>query len=83
MFINGINITPKGIIKKKHACAIEGPIAKTNLRKHEQAHAEKFLKKQRERFDKIKGVTPPIKHEIKLVDPTRIKELLRPRNPAI
>ena len=65
MFINGINITPKGSSKKIHACAIKGPFAMTNLKKHERAQAGKFLTKQLKRFNKIKGVTPLIEHEIK------------------
>ena len=55
----------------------------TNLKKHERAQAEKFIKGQLQRFDKIKGVTPLIKHEIKLEDPTPIKQRYRPRNPAM
>ena len=83
MFINGINITPKGGGKTNHACAIEGPVAMTNLKKHELAQAEKFIKGQLQRFDKIKGVTPLIEHEIKLEDPTPIEKRYRPRNPAM
>ena len=83
MFINGINITPKGSGKKNHACAIEGPIAMTNWKKHERAQAEKFINRQLQRFDKIKGVTPLIEHEIKLKDPTLIKQRYRPRNPTM
>ena len=83
MFINGINITPKGSSKKNHARAIEVPIAMTNLEKHERAQAEKFITKQLRRFDEIKGVTPLIEHEIKLEDPTPIKQRYRPRNLAI
>ena len=40
-------------------------------------------KGQLQRFDKIKGVTPLIEHEIKLEDPTPIKQWYRPRNPAM
>ena len=36
MFINGINITPKGGCKKNHACAIEGPVAMTTLKKNDE-----------------------------------------------
>ena len=83
MLINGINITPKGSGKKNHACAIKGPIAMTNLKKHERAQAEKFVTIQLQRFDKIKGVTPIIEHEIKLEDSTLIKQRYRLRNPAM
>ena len=82
-FINGINITPKGSGKKNRACAIEGPIAMTNLKRHERAQAEKFITTQLQRFDEIKGVTPLIEDEIKLEDPTPIKQRYRPRNPAM
>ena len=83
MFIKGINITPKGGGKKNHACAIEGPVAMTNLRNNERAQVERFIEGQLQRFDKIKGVTPLIKHEIKLEEPTPIKQRYRPRNPAM
>ena len=83
MFINGINITPKGGGKKNHACAIEGPVAMTNLKKNERDQAERFIKRQLQRFDKIKGVNPLIEHEIKLEDPTPIKQRYHLRNPAM
>ena len=83
MFINGTSITPKGSSKKNHACAIERLIAMTNLKKHERAQAEKFITRQLQRCDKIEGVTPLIEHEIKLDDPTPIKQPYRTRNPAM
>ena len=79
MFMNGMKITPKGSSKKNHAFVIQGPIAMTNLKKHERAQAEKFITRQLQRFDKIKGVTPLIEHEIKLEDPTPIKQRYRQR----
>ena len=62
IFINWINITPKGSGKKNHACAIEGPITMTNLKKHGRAQAEKLIKTQLQRFDEIERVTPLIEH---------------------
>ena len=54
-----------------------------NLGKGEKAQAEKFLNRQFKRFEQVKGVTPLIEHEIRLEDPTPIKQRYRPRNPAM
>ena len=48
-----------------------------NLGKGEMALAEQFLNRQFERFEQVKGVTPLIEHEIRLEDPTPIKQRYR------
>ena len=63
MFINGINMIPKGGGKKNHACAIEGPVTMINLKKYYNRRwrnwapeiGDKVLKKTQYRSDKAAG----------------------------
>ena len=57
-----------------------GPTA--GLQLEEKKRVERFLKAQMERLLANKGVTPLIKHEIRLEDHTPIRQRYRPRNPA-
>ena len=52
------------------------------MKPEEQRRVERFLKNQMERLLANKGVTPLIQHEIRLEDPTPIRQRYRPRNPA-
>ena len=64
-------------------CTVQGPIPMSHLRPEEQKIAKRFLASQLKRLTTVKGVTPLAKHEIRLIDPTPLKQRYRPRNPAI
>ena len=83
MLLNGTDITPGRNKNKRDTFAISGPIPMTDLEKEKQTQAERFLEKHLGRFNKVRGTTPLIEHQIVLEDPTPVKQRYRPRNPAM
>ena len=53
------------------------------LSEEQQEEIKKFITEEMKKFNDVKGSTPLVKHEIKLIDDTPLKQRYRPRNPAM
>ena len=77
--LNGTRIFPPSR-KNRETCATEGPMPMDSLKPGERRRVEEFPKAQMERLLNSLCVTPLIEHEIRLEDPTPIRQRYRPRN---
>lgn len=82
MYLDGVDITPVTSRPQTSVCSTEGPVTMNHLQPRQQDLAKQFLEQHMARFAEIKGPTPLVKHEIRLEDPTPLKQRYRPRNPA-
>ena len=81
--IGSLRATKKTIRAKVTViCTITGPVKMADLPPKQRKIIEAFLARQLQGFLTVKGVTPLTNHEIRLEDPTPIKQRYRSRNPA-
>jgi len=72
---------PLSIIRDgNQCCASEGLAHQTP---EERQQLQEFLERELEKFEDVRGPTGRAQHQIRLTDPTPIKQRYRPRNPAM
>ena len=81
--IFGKSLTKKSAPHQTKAYAIETPVGLAKLNKEQEKELQELIEEQKVRFEKIKGITPLIKHDIELLNDRPIKQKSRPRNPVM